>query len=252
MTSAEDRIANKVLQECCQDILDHINVDSVTFRLYSKCRLTVQEVSHLESIQTAQEKRKQLYILALADKGSTAYEDILQVLNDTASYKPHADLADKLRKRHKCLSQRLTQSGHPSKHVHYRQPREVDTVTKRKRKDVRVCLESQLDEPSDGEAEDVDEDSGDNQSRNRLLSQSLPDIAIVKVSKPRRKQVKQRIPAPLVNQNTGHGEPAANKVLSLSVGQSTRVTQLSSSIQNTNDLTGCQQPSSVKVTQNTQ
>ena len=241
----------QVLQECCQDILDHVNVDLVTFRLYSKSRLTVHEVSHLESIQTAQERKKQLYILALADKGSEAYEDILQILNDTGSYKPHADLADKLSKRHKCLSQRLAQSqkGKPyGKRVHYHQQREVDVVSTRKRKE--------LVQPSDDDEEEEEdddyhgEDSGDNQSRNRLLSQSLPDIAIVKTSnKPRMTRVKQKFPGPLVDRNRGHGEPAANKVLSLSVGQPTKVTQLLSSIQNTNDLTACQQPPSVKVTQ---
>lgn len=246
MASVEDRVANKALQECCQDILDHINVDLVTFRLYSKSRLTVHEVSHIESIQTAQEKRKQLYILALADKGSEAYEDILQVLNDTASYKPHADLADKLSKRHKCLSQRLARSGYPGKHVHYQPPQEVvSTVSTRKRKE--TCLESQS---SDDEPDDVDDDSGDNHSHNRLLSRSLPDIAIVNTRKPRTATARQKMPAPVpVDRNTSHGEPAANKVLSLLVGQSTRVTQLSSSIQDTNALTACQQPSSVEVTQ---
>ena len=245
MTSVEDRVANKALQECCQDILDHINVDLVTFRLYSKSRLTVHEVSRLESIQTAQEKKKQLYILALADKGSAAYEDILQILNDTASYQPHADLADKLSKRHKCLSQRLAQSGHPSKRVHY-QPQEVGgTVSTRKRKE--TCLESQPSGDDDDEEEEDDDDSGDNRSHNRLLSRSLPDIAIVEARKPRTTRAKQKIP-PVVDRNMSRGEPAANKVLSLLVGQSTRVTQLSSSIQDTNDPTACQQPLSVSNT----
>ena len=112
-TSVEDRVANRVLQKCSQAIVDHINVDEVTLRLHSKSRLTLQEYDRLEGISTTQEKKKQFYRVVLADKGSAAYKDILEVLNDTANYKPHAELVDKLKKCHKCLWRRMTQAGPP-------------------------------------------------------------------------------------------------------------------------------------------
>lgn len=252
MALAEDRVANKVLRECCQDILDHINVDLVIFRLYSKCRLTVQEVSHLQSIQTAQERKEQLYMRGLADKGSAAFKDILEVLNDTSDYKPHADLADKLSKRHRCLSQRLSQS-HPCKH-HSQVNTALTRITKRK-ETITPCLESQFrysdDDDSDDDDDNDDDDNDSDQFRSR--AQSLPDVAIVataKTSQSRKSRVKQKNPAAVVDRRTGYGatvEPAANRVLSLSVGSSSRVTRLSSSIQNTSDPTRCRPPSSVKV-----
>ena len=233
MASGEDRVANTVLQECCQDIVDLINVDEVILPLYSKSRLTFQELNRLECIPTVQEKKKQFYIVALANKGSAAFEGILEVLNDTAlNYKPHADLADKLSKRHRYLSRRVTQE----------QAREVRTTTREET--TTASLESRVD--SDG-----DDD--------RL--QSLPDVAIeatAQINQPRSR-------APLVRQNTltshaaavsgspihnpidhGHEGPATSIFLSLSLGSSssTRVTQLSSSIQNISDDTML--PSSAK------
>ena len=133
MASCEDRIANRVLQECCQDIVDHINVDEVILRLHSKSRLTLQELNRLESIPIALERKEQLYILALANKGSAAFEGILEVLNDTAlNYKPHADLADKLSKRYRHLSRRVT----------HEQARQVNTATLEET--TTVCLDSRL------------------------------------------------------------------------------------------------------------
>ena len=104
-SATEDCIANRVLQECCQDIVNHINVDLVLLPLYSKTWLTIQEVDHLQTISTAQEKKRLLYIHALAGKGSVAFKDMLAILNDTgAYYKPHADLSVILRNYHSRLS----------------------------------------------------------------------------------------------------------------------------------------------------
>ena len=178
-----------------------------------------------------QEKKKQLYILALANKGSAAFEGILEVLNETAlNYKPHADLADKLSKRHRHLSRRVTQE----------QARQVRSATREET----ISLESRLDDDNDG----VD----------RL--QPLPDVAIeatAQINQPRSRVplVRQNIPtsAAAVSESpilspTEHGGPATSIFLSLSLGSSssTRVTQLSSSIQN-NISDDNQTPSSVKV-----
>ena len=229
MASNEDRVANKVLQECCQDILNHINIEQITFRLYSKSRLTVEELSNLESIPTADGKKKQFYILALANKGYAALEGILEVLNDTEHYKPHADLANKLRKRYKFHAHRPTQ-GHPDQLEVNRK------LTKKRKQKTTDSLESQL----------SDDD--------KFLTQSLPDIAIVSASQTTRScrlRVRQTIPAHVVNPSTNHNnnvEPPVNKELLQSVGQgrSPRVTEVSSSVQNTT-YHSPNQPPSVKV-----
>lgn len=244
MATSEDRVANTVLQECCQDIVDHINVDEVILRLHSKSRLTFQELNRLESIPTVQEKKKQFYIVALANKGSAAFEGILEVLNDTAlSYKPHADLADKLSKRHRHLSRRVTQG----------QARQITTATREET--TTVCLENRLDNDRHNDNLDCDDDR----------PQPLPDVARIEATA----QINQpRARGSLVGQNaatsaaavsessihnaTDHGGPATSIFLSVSLGSSssTRVTQLSSSIQNISDDTVlCQSrsPSSVKV-----
>ena len=223
-------VANKVLQECCQDILDHVNIELITFRLYSKSRLTVEELSKLESFSTPEGKKKQFFILALANKGYAALEGILQVLDDTEHYKPHADLADKLRKRYKFHTHRLTQ-GHPDQLEVNRK-----LTKKRKQKTTDCSLENQL----------SDDD--------KFLARSLPDIAIVTASQTTqscRPRVRQTIPAHAVNPSADHNVDAilpVNKVLSLSVGQgsSPRVPQVSSSIQNTT-YHSPNQPPSVKV-----
>ena len=237
MASCEDRIANTVLQECCQDIVDHNNVDEVILRLHSKSRLTLQELNRLESIPTAQERKKQLYILALANKGYAAFKGILEVLNDTAlNYKPHADLADKLSKRHRHLSRRVT----------HEQARQVNTATLEET--TTVCLDSRL--------------SHDNLDADDDRLQSLPDVAIeatAQTNQPRRARaslVGQQVltsaaaVSPSSPTHNATGGPATSIFLSVSLGSSslsTSVTQLSSSIQDPGDDTICQTPSSVKV-----
>ena len=112
MASTEDCIANKVLQEYSQDIVDNIDVDSVIFRLHSKSWLTIEEITRLENISTLQEKRRQLYIFALAGKGFAAFKDVVGILKETASsHKAHAELADKLSNRYGLLSQHTNESG---------------------------------------------------------------------------------------------------------------------------------------------
>ena len=139
VSAIEDCIANKVLQECCQDIVNHINVDLVLFPLYSKTWLTVQEIDYLNGISTAQEKKRQLYIRALAGKGSAAYKDILTILNDTGTYyKPHADLALILSNYHSRLSTHDDQYVARVHRERYSQAQEVNTVPIKARKETTI------------------------------------------------------------------------------------------------------------------
>ena len=156
VSAAEDNIANKFFQECCQDIVNHINVDLVILPLYSKTWLTIQEVDHLQKISTAEEKKRLLYINALAGKGSAAYKDILAILNDTAAYyKPHKDLVDILTNYHSRLStQRVTRAHHDK----YNQTREERTASVRIRKETTLdSIQIQLGDDPLGDDGDVDQ-----------------------------------------------------------------------------------------------
>ena len=228
-SAAEDIIANKVLQECSQDIVDNINVDLVIFRLHSKSRLTAQDINRLENITTSQEKKRQLYILALADKGSAAFKDIVDVLNGTAlKYQPHADLADKLSKHY----QRLL-SQYSNKHG---EPQEVEATVTKKRIETptdnseRSCSDNDIDHFSDSEHSD-----------DQL--QLLPDVSTGDTSHV------QRVSASNTRRSTGHSVTSTNTTCGYqsSMESSRRVLNLSSSFQSTSDHMTCQTPSSVKV-----
>ena len=240
MTTVEDRVANRVLQKCSQAIVDLINIDEVALRLHSKSRLTLQEFDRLESISTAQEKKKQFYRIVLADKGSAAYEDILEVLNDTAYHKPHVELADKLRKCHKCLLRRMTHSRSDENAPENAQLEEVSTASINMGEETTTaCLESRLDSDDGSDVDDGDQ---------------LPDILCIettaRTNRSRKVLVQQKVSAP-VSRSPSHRAadgPAASVVLSLSVGSLTTVTHLPSSIQESSDHTLCQQSvTSVKV-----
>lgn len=236
MATTEDRVANTALRECCQDIVDHIIVDEVILRLHSKGRLTLQQYDRLESISTERDKKRQFYRIALADKGSAAFEDILEVLDETAEYKSHADLVDKLRKRHRCVSRRMSHDRTGEVAAAVVEQREETTIT---------SLENR---PSND-----DDDLNDNRSDSQL-----PDIVRIETttqtSQSRALVVEQKISAPTtaaghnpLHKATGYGGPAPSVVLSLSVGSLTSITQLSSSIQCVNDTTPPPPPSSVKT-----
>jgi len=98
MTSREDRIANKVLQESFPDIVEQLNPNEIIGLLYSKSRLTTQDLEELSNISKGdRHKSTQLYLKALADKGLSALQDFLDALNETAHYQPHGELWTKLR-----------------------------------------------------------------------------------------------------------------------------------------------------------
>ena len=101
MSSVEDQIANKVLQDLYCEITDQLNIELVIPRLYSKRRITKSELDQLQNIVgnlTDQQKKYILYSTALADKGKHGLDAFLEVLDDTSiQYDPHAFLAGKLR-----------------------------------------------------------------------------------------------------------------------------------------------------------
>lgn len=247
MTSVEDRVANRVLQKCSQAIVDLINIEEVTLQLHSKSRLTVHEFDRLESISIAQEKKKQFYRLVLAGKGSAAYEDILEVLHDTAGgNKAHAELADKLKKCHKSLSRNMTHSRSRSDENADAQTEEGSAESiKTGEETTTACLESRLDSDDGSDVDDTFDDD------------RLPDICIettARTSRSRKLLVQHKVstPVPTASHSQSHRAtdgPAPSVVLSISVGQLTSVDHLSASIQDFSDRTfRCQQSATtVKV-----
>ena len=103
MSSVEDQIANKVLQDSYFEILDQLNIDAVVPRLYSKRRITTSELDRLQNISgnlIDQQRKHLLYSTALVGKGKPGLDAFLEVLDDTSiQYDPHALLAGKLRER---------------------------------------------------------------------------------------------------------------------------------------------------------
>ena len=101
MSSVEDQIANKVLQDLFCEITDQLNIELVIPRLYSKRRITKSELDQLQNIVgslTDQQRKYILYSTALADKGKHGLDAFLEVLDNTSiQYDPHAFLAGKLR-----------------------------------------------------------------------------------------------------------------------------------------------------------
>ena len=101
MSSAEDQVANRVLQESYCDINEQLNVSDVSARLYTNHRITLSDLNQLQNVSgnlTDQQRRHILYSTALAGKGKQALDAFLDALDDTAGqYQPHALLASKLR-----------------------------------------------------------------------------------------------------------------------------------------------------------
>ena len=104
--AAEDHIANQVLQHCSQDIMSYININEVKMPMYSKGWLTLEELNHLNNISTTeQEKKEQFYLKALANKGSGAFNDFIEILRERpGNYVPHNDLVEILTQSHACHS----------------------------------------------------------------------------------------------------------------------------------------------------
>jgi len=103
MSSRGDVIANKVLRELCQDIVNQINIDEVALRLFSCYRITSNDLDRLQNINgnlTIQQRKYYLYSNALADKGQEGLDAFLKVLDETADQcATHALLAKKLREK---------------------------------------------------------------------------------------------------------------------------------------------------------
>ena len=241
----EDLIANKALQECSQDIVDNINVDLVILRLHSKGRLTTQDINRLENISTSQEKKRQLYIYALADKGSAAFKDFVDVLNDTGlNYKPHADLAGKLSKHHRSLH-----SQHSNKQGEAQEVKTTDSV---------LVTKTATDDPESrcsDDGNDVDHFSDTEQcdDQSQLLPCGPADVVHGNYNScTSHIQENQKVSASNIDMRPDHSvdiEASTSTTCTClsSMESSRRVLKLSSSFQNSNNHMGCQAPSSVKV-----
>lgn len=102
-----NKIANKVLRESYEDIVDLVNVDHVALLLLSWDRLTSSDYDQLKNVrrpssyaQAEQNRKEQLYDNALRGKGIKGLDAFLKALDKTADqYGPHAVLAKKLREK---------------------------------------------------------------------------------------------------------------------------------------------------------
>ena len=103
MSSVEDQIANKVLQDSYHEIIDQLNINAVVPRLYAKRRINISELDRLQNISVNlidQQRKHLLYSIALVGKGKPGLDAFLEVLDDTSiQHDPHALLAGKLRER---------------------------------------------------------------------------------------------------------------------------------------------------------
>ena len=101
MSLGKDSVANKVLQESHQDIVNLVNIDEIVSRLFGLKRITLSDFERLQNLNgnlTDQQRKLTLYITALAGKGQQGLDAFLKALDETADqYEPHALLADKLR-----------------------------------------------------------------------------------------------------------------------------------------------------------
>ena len=101
MSLGRDSMANEVLQESLQDIVDLVNIDEIVSRLFALKRITLSEFERLQNLNgnlTDQQRKLHLYFTTLAGKGQQGLDAFLKVLDETAGhYEPHAHLADKLR-----------------------------------------------------------------------------------------------------------------------------------------------------------
>ena len=96
-------IANDVLQEAFQDIVDLVNVDEIIPQLFAMKRITFSDFELLQNFNgslTSHQRKIRLYIIALGGKGQQALDAFLHALDETAkNYEPHTVLADNLRTR---------------------------------------------------------------------------------------------------------------------------------------------------------
>lgn len=101
MAMKKDTLANKVLWESREDIVNLVDVDQVALRFISWKRIQSTDLDQLQNVHSVvdQRRKEQLYDTALVGKGRRGLEALLKALDETAQqHKPHAVLAEKLRK----------------------------------------------------------------------------------------------------------------------------------------------------------
>ena len=109
MPMKRDTLANKVLRELREDIVNLlVDVDQVAQRFVSWNRIHSSDLDQMQNVHSHvdQKRKEQLYDTALVGKGRKGLDAFLKALDETAhQYKPHAVLAEKLRRAYSDLGQ---------------------------------------------------------------------------------------------------------------------------------------------------
>ena len=96
-----DAIADEVLQESHQDILNLVNIGEIVSPLHTLKRITLSELERLQNLNgylTDQQRKLRLYVTTLGGKGQQGLDAFLKALDETADqHEAHALLAEKLR-----------------------------------------------------------------------------------------------------------------------------------------------------------
>ena len=115
MSSIEDNCANKVFQELRQQIVSFIDVDEIIPLLYKKRWLTLYRLQCLENPRsglTDTERKQYLVNHSLMDKGFSALQMFLDVLDETSkSYEPHEKLSVILRQQYQNVFDQMSQEA---------------------------------------------------------------------------------------------------------------------------------------------
>jgi len=119
MGSIEDRAANQVFCELRQEIVSFIDLDTIIPRLHKKRWLTFRKLQYLENPRnslTEAERKQYLVNNCLMDKGLSALQTLLDVLDETSKlYEPHEKLSVKLKEHYQYqISQEALNVGCPS------------------------------------------------------------------------------------------------------------------------------------------
>ena len=118
MALKKDTLANRVLRELREDIVNLVDVDQVAKRFISWNRIRSADLDQVQSAHSLvdQKRKEQLYNTALVGKGRRGLDALLKALDETAhQYQPHAVLAEKLRKAFSILGQSELSSRRSSK-----------------------------------------------------------------------------------------------------------------------------------------
>lgn len=115
MSSIEDRCANEVFQELRQQIVSFIDVDEIIPLLHKKRWLTLQRLQYLENPRgdlTDMQRKQYLINHSLMDKGFSALQTFLDVLDETSKlYEPHKELSVTLKQKYQNIFDQMNHAA---------------------------------------------------------------------------------------------------------------------------------------------